>query len=211
MHSRIARSPASFRSVKSSAPVPVSSALRLDVLVQSALDPSVDEIDYVQCAVISGCRIRLDLPVIVRKRARFAIDIVDDHPLRSVDDEGLSLLAVQDLGLELIELRRTDIHRDPVTDNARLVWRHTDQEVRFDEEIAALEALSERNFTIDQLTQLTGVSVETIFALACADLVVVDLMASRFCADATVCVSPRHRQRKPALFLAFARNMEASR
>jgi len=210
MHSRIARSPASFRSVKSSAPVPVSSALRLDVLVQSALDPSVDEIDYVQCAVISGCRVHLDLPIIVRKRARFAVDIVDDHPLRSVDDEGLSLLAVQDLGLEILELRRSDIHRDPVADNARLVWRHADQEVRFDDEIAALEALSGRDFTIDQLTELTGVSVEAIFALACADLVAVDLTAHRICADTMVSTSPRHRQRKPGLYLAFARNMGAS-
>ena len=207
MSSRIPRSPAShFRSVKSAAPVPVSSALRLDVLVQSALDPSVDQIDYVHNAVISGCRVCLDLPIIVRNRTRFAVDIIEDHPLRSVDDEGLSLLAVQDLGLEILELRRADIHRDPVSENARLVWRHADQEVRFDEETAALEALSERSFAIDQLNKLTGVSIEAIFALACADLIVVDLTTHRICADATVSTSPRHLQRKPGLCLAFARN-----
>jgi hypothetical protein len=199
-----------FRSVKSAVPVPIASALRLDVLVQSALDPSVDEIGYVHSAIVSGCRVRLDLPVIVRKGSRLAIDIVEDHPLRCVDDEGLSLIALQDLGIEILELRRADIHREPVAENARLVWRHADQEVRFDDEIAALEALSERNFAIDQLTEMTGVSVEAIFALACADLVAVDLMTQRICAATMVSISPHHRLPGAALRWAWSPDAGAS-
>jgi hypothetical protein len=161
--------------------------------VQSALDPSVDEIGYVHSAIVSGCRVRLDLPVIVRSGSRLAIDIVEDHPLKSVDDEGLSLIAVQDLGLEILELRRADIHREPVTENARRVWRHADQEVSFDDESAVLEVLSERSFAIDQLTTMTGVSVEAVFALACADLVAVDLATQPICPGTLVSVSPNHR------------------
>jgi hypothetical protein len=205
MHFRVPSSAAShFRSVKSAAPVPISSALRLDFLVQSALDPSVDEIDYVHSSAISGCRVRLDLPIIVRNRARFAVDIVDDHPLRSVDDEGLSLLAVQELGLEVLELRRVDILRDPVAENARRVWRHADQEVSVDDEIAALEALSGKHFAIDQLAEMTGVSVEAVFALACAGLVAVDLKSQPICPGTMVSVDPNHQSRAAALRRAWA-------
>lgn len=182
-----------FRSVKCSVLVPVASALRHDVLVQAALDPTVNEIGYVNGAIVSGCRVRLDLPVIVRSGSRLAIDIVEDHPLRSVDDEGLSLIALHELGLEILELRRADIHRDPVAENARRVWRHADQEVCFDYEIAALEALSERNFAIDQLTKMTGVSVEAVFALACADLVAIDLVTQPICPGTMISVSPNHQ------------------
>jgi hypothetical protein len=197
-----------FRSVKSAVPVPIASALRLDVLVQSALDPSVDEIGYVHSAIVSGCRVRLDLPVIVRKGSRLAIDIVEDHPLRCVDDEGLSLIALQDLGLEVLELRRADIHREPVAGNARRVWRHADQEVCFDDESAALEALSRKSFAIDQLTEMTGVSVEVVFALACADLVVVDLLTQPICASTMVTISP-NRSRGARLRWKWSPNSEA--
>jgi hypothetical protein len=188
-----------FRSEKSSVPVPVASALRLDILVQSALDPSVDEIGYVHSATVFGSRVRLDLPVIVRGGSRLALDIIEDHPLQSIDDAGLSLIAVQDLGLEILELRRADIHREPVTENARRVWRHADQEVSFDDESAALEALSGRSFPIDQLVEMTGVSVEVVFALACADLVAIDLVSEPICAGTIVSVSPNHRSRGTGL------------
>jgi hypothetical protein len=188
-----------FRSVKSSVSVPISSALRLDFLVQSALDPTVDEIGYVNNAIVSGCRVRLDLPVIVRSGSRLAIDIVEDHPLQSIDDEGLSLIAIQDLGLEILELHRADIHREPVTENARRVWRHADQEVCFDDESSALEALSGKSFAIDQLTGTTGVSVEVVFALACADLVAIDLVTQPICPGTMVTVSPNHRSRGAGL------------
>ncbi|WP_426434090.1 hypothetical protein [Bradyrhizobium genosp. P] len=204
MHSRVARSPASFQSVKSSALVPVVSALRLDFLLQSALDPSVDEIDYVQSTVISGCRVRLDLPIVVRKRVRFAVDIVDDHPLRTVDDEGLSLLAVQDLGLEVLELCRDDIDRDPIADNARRVWRHVDYEVCFDDETAALHALSEQSLALDRLTAMTGVSAEAVFALACADLVILDIESHPLFSGTMVSVNPRHMSRSARLRAAAA-------
>jgi hypothetical protein len=200
-----------FRSVKSAVPVPISSALRLDVLVQSALDPSVDEIGYVHSAVVSGCRVRLDLPVIVRNGSRLAIDIAEDHPLQTIDDEGLSLIALQDLGLEVLELRRANIHREPVAENARLVWRHADQEVRFDDEIAALETLSEKSCALDRLTSTTGVPVEVVFALACADLVAVDLISQPICPGTIVSASPRHRPRGARLHhLASSRYPGAS-
>jgi hypothetical protein len=198
-----------FRSVKSAVPVPISSALRLDVLVQSALDPSVDEIGYVHSAVVSGCRVRLNLPVIVRNGSRFAIDIVEDHPLQSIDDEGLSLIALQYLGLEVLELRRADIHREPVVENARRVWRHADQEVCLDDESAALEALSGKSFAIDELTGTTGVSSEVVFALACADLVAIDLVTQPICPSTMVTVSPNHRPRGAGLRWKWSPDSEA--
>ena len=210
MRSDVERSSRShFRSVKSAAPVPIFSTLRLDALVQSALDPSVDEIDYVQSAVVSGCRVRLDLPIIVRNGSRLAIDIAEDHPLQSVDDEGLSLIALQDLGLEVLELRRADIHREPVAGNARRVWRHADQEVCFDDESAALEALSGKSVAIDQLTGMTGVSLEVVFALACADLVVIDLVTQPICPGTIVSVSPNHRSRGARLRWKWSPDSEA--
>jgi hypothetical protein len=198
-----------FRSVKSAVHVPISSTLRLDVLVQSALDPSVDEIGYVHSAIVSGCRVRLDFPVVVRGGSRLAIDIVDDHPLQSIDDEGLSLIALQDLGLEVLELRRADIHREPVTGNARRVWRHADQEVCFDDESAALEALRGRSLAIEQLTGMTGVSVEVVCALACADLVAIDLVTQPICAGTLVTVSPNHRSRGAGLRWKWSPDSEA--
>jgi hypothetical protein len=198
-----------FRSVKSAVPVPISSALRLDVLVQSALDPSVDEIGYVHSAVVSGCRVRLDLPVIVRNGSRLAIDIAEDHPLRSVDDEGLSLIALQDLGLEVLELHRADIHREPIAGNARRVWRQADQEVCFDDESAALEALCGKGLAIEQLTGTTGVPVEVVFALACADLVVIDLATQPICAGTMVTISPHHRSRGAELRWKWSPDSEA--
>ena len=210
MRSDVERSSRShFRSVKSAVPVPISSALRLDVLVQSALDPSVDEIGYVHSAVVSGCRVRLDLPIIVRNGSRLAIDIAEDHPLQSVDDEGLSLIALQDLGLEVLELRRAEIHRESVAGNARRVWRHADQEVCFDDESAALEALSGKSVAIDQLTGVTGVSVEVVFALACADLVAIDLVTQPICAGTMVTVSPNHRSRGAWLRWKWSPDSEA--
>ena len=57
-------------------------------------------------------------------QGRVAFDIVDERLARDIDDEGLTLLALQRHEIRLAEVDSETINEDPRVGNSSLIWRH---------------------------------------------------------------------------------------
>jgi hypothetical protein len=113
-----------FVSAKTSTAIPARCALVRDALVQASLDPAVRSIEFVPSARVGATPVDLGAIIIVRDDGRFYLDVVAARPLRDVEDEGLVLIALQNLGLTAITLTAADIQREPRFANSRLVWSY---------------------------------------------------------------------------------------
>jgi hypothetical protein len=88
-----------FVSVKTTTAIPVRHPAVRDALIQSSLGPRVRSITYVAAAVIE----EVDLGAIVVKRddGRFLLDVVKARRIGNLEDEGLALIALAELGPKL--------------------------------------------------------------------------------------------------------------
>lgn len=113
-----------FVSAKTSTAIPARRELVRDTLVQTSLDPAVRSIEFIPTARVGATPVELNAIVIHRDDGRFYLDVVAARPLRDFEDEGLVLIALQELGLAPITLTAADIKREPRFANSRLVWSY---------------------------------------------------------------------------------------
>lgn len=161
-----------FLTAKSQAAIPVADPITHDALRQAALDPSVTAIEYVGNVFVGGANYFLDAIVVVRDGARYVLDIYDGKPVRSMDEEGLRLLAIDKTGCVPLPLPRGRILREPQCSNARLIWEHHRHPVKMSVRARVLEALE--NGGAMSIREL-GVRREDVFALACDAAIDIDL------------------------------------
>ena len=167
-----------FLTPKSPIAIPIRDALCHDALRQFALDPVVTDIDYVESVVVSGSPVALHAIVVARGRRRDLVEIVDADPYpRSIDDEGLRLLAAKKLCATPLRLTRRDIQREPVASNARMVWDEHVRPVGMDRRLAIADVLDRCGpVTIRELSRELGRSAKLdVFALACATTLRIDI------------------------------------
>lgn len=168
-----------FIAAKTVVAVPVVHDLVRCALIQASLDPSVRAIEFIPTAAAYGKIIELDAIVFRGDAGRQVLDIPEARPLRNIDDEGLALLASDQLGLSTLTLTAADLRRQPRASNSSMVWtcRHTP--VRASDRVRALQALSE-----DGPMPLSRLSAElrwgadpvaAVLGMACLDLVELDL------------------------------------
>ena len=177
---QVAKRERRFIGAKSCNPIPIRHDLVHEALVQTSLDPATRAIEHIPTASFSGTTFEIDAIVLTRDDGRFALDVADARPLRDIDDEGLVLLALRDLGLRLLSLTASQIRSEPRFTNSRLVWACRNARVGVGLRVRILQTLQDEGAM--RLGHLLAAIVSpvdpapAVMALACADLLEIDLM-----------------------------------
>lgn len=170
-----------FVSVKCRRAIPSRSPLLRDFLIQSTLDPSITSIDYIPTHIIDGKPVNLNAVVIERDGLRHAVDLVDERPLRTIDDEGMSMIARKSLGLRVMPLRAAQIRAEPRLTNSREIWSHRSTNLIIEDRAAIVDAIEGSGpITIAELRALVKTTrpvATCVFAMACEGELVIDATA----------------------------------
>jgi hypothetical protein len=168
-----------FESPKTVAPIPVRHSAVQDALIQSSLDPRVRSIGYVASAVVAGEQVDLDAIVVQRDDGRFFLNVVPAaRRVRDLEEVGLALIALRNLGLRRLTIDAKELLREPRCTNARFVWLYNGYSVPRKLRERILRALSGRKQM--QLGELER-SVRSrdpshaVMSLVCADVLELDL------------------------------------
>jgi hypothetical protein len=161
--------------------IPVRSAIALRALVQASLDPAVVEIDFIESAKVRGIEVPVRSIVLVRADGPWLLDLVDARPPLDIDQAGLHLLAIESLGIPTLTQTHADLDKRPRASNCDLVWACRRRKVAPDDRILILRRLEESAaFPLIEVASVvrTGDGVATVFALACENLVELDLVSA---------------------------------
>jgi hypothetical protein len=123
------RSPNLFVSAKAATAIPTRHPALQDALIQASLDPAVRSIDYIATAAVGSEQVNLGAIVVQRDDGRFLLDVVPARHIRDLEDEGLSLIALGELGLKTLVITAKELRREPRCTNARFVWLYNQQRV----------------------------------------------------------------------------------
>ncbi|WP_407151010.1 hypothetical protein [Bradyrhizobium sp. ORS 86] len=171
--------PNGFASAKCRRLIPSPGGLVNDALIQASLDPDVGAIDYVATAVVCSQTVVMDTIVVERSDGRYQLDVVATRPLRTIEQEGLFLIGIEDLGLRSLVLTSAHIMQRPRFASARAVWRCRNHAVPFDFRCRVLGHLEDVGPTkLGRLLKAVGADPDggaAIFAMACADRLCIDL------------------------------------
>jgi hypothetical protein len=179
-NSPIASAPEQFTSAKTTASVPIRHPAIRDALVQLSLDAAVRSIDYIASATVGLEQADLDAIVVQGESGRVLLDIIPARPIRDLEDEGLALIALGELNLPTWVLTSEDIRREPRSSNSRLVWLYNRHHVPLDLRMRILKLLSEHHSMklgqlLQEIQETGSHGSRAIMALACADLIELDL------------------------------------
>jgi hypothetical protein len=170
-----------FISAKTATSIPARNALVRDALVQATLDPQVRTLEFIPSATVGTAPVALKAIVATRDDGRFYLDIVEERPLRDVEDEGLALIALSDLGLSPLTLDAVDIRREPRFANARAVWAYRMHPVGLEMRLQILTALQEFGplplGSLLQRVQSVRDPAPAVMALCCSNLIEIDLVS----------------------------------
>lgn len=159
--------------------VRTASAILVDVVVQASLDPNVTGIEHLAKSQFRGKIVPLDFVVIDRGGHRRAIELAEERPLRSVDAEGLVLLALRDLDIEIEQITAGDVAQEPKHTNCRLVWACQAHRVPAGLRMQIQQLLSDDGpLRLGELLgriHSDGDPMPAVLSLACADLLELDL------------------------------------
>jgi hypothetical protein len=168
-----------FISAKTETAIPARCALLRDALIQASLDPQVRSLRHVASAVVAAQAVSLDAVVVVRDDGRYVLDVVEARRVRDVEDEGLALIALGELGLTPLVLTAEEIRREPRFGNSRLVWANRQHPVGITMRMRILTVLADDGpMPLGRLLEeIRGDRDPTpaVMALACSDLVTLDL------------------------------------
>lgn len=162
-------------------PIPVDSATAMQALIQASLDSAVEQIDFIASATVSGIEVPVRAIVLVRADGRWLLDLVDAEPAQDIDQAGLRLLAIERLGIPTLTATHADLAGEPRASNCALVWSCRGRQVDPDDRIRILHHLEQHPgsslIEIAAIARL-GDGVASVFALACEDLVELDLVST---------------------------------
>lgn len=161
--------------------IPADTAMALQALVQASLDPGVVEINFIEFAKVRGIEVPLRSIVLVRADSQWLLDLVGAEPVQDIDQAGLRLLAIECLGIPTLTATHADLNSAPKASNCASVWACRRLQVAPDDRIRILHHLEESPTAplIDvAATVRSGEGVAAVFALACADLVELDLVSA---------------------------------
>lgn len=132
-----------FVSAKTIREVPVAHELVRHALIQATLDPAVRAIEFLPTVTAFGHVIALDAIVLRGDAGDQILDVAETRPIRTLDDEGLALLAVDQLGLQKKTLSAVEIGSQPTAANSSLVWNCRYSRVQATDRVRVLQVLSE--------------------------------------------------------------------
>jgi len=125
----------------------------------------------------------IDLRAVVVQRVdgRFFLDVVEARPIRDLEHEGLSLIALGKLGLRPWVISGESLRREPRYSNALFVWLYNGHRVPPEQRKRILRVLTDKEpIELGQLEQTVRSGRDpfpSIMALVCADIVKLDLVS----------------------------------
>ncbi|MGO3928364.1 hypothetical protein NP284_08635 [Rhodopseudomonas pseudopalustris] len=161
-------------SPKTPSSIPARSPLFRDAAIQFLLDPRVRRVEFAPTLRFRGIEVSPDL-LLVGDEGTFAVDILDDRPMRNLEEVGLLLLALDQSGIQLREMSSVDIEREPLLSNCRAVWKCLDHPFTEADRLAAISMLDQGVENFGDLRRASGLGRGTLQAMLCADLIGVDL------------------------------------
>jgi hypothetical protein len=197
-------SPHLFVSFKTATAIPFATTLRRDILLQCSLDARFSRIEYIPLCLVYGQAVRLDAVVLTLAQdgARYAVDVPDAQPLRDVDDEGLALLALGNMGIGNMRFDAGDVRREPKLTNSRTVWGCHGLAVAAHDRAAILEFVASGSVSIGEVGERLDLRIPALFAvgsMACDGAVSLDLSAGQFGIDSVVSSPAPWERPSPAL------------
>jgi hypothetical protein len=170
-----------FLSAKTATAIPARHPALRDALIQASLDLEVRSIAYVASTSVASEQVELDAVVVQRDEGRFLLDVVPARRIRDVEKKGLAQIALTELGLKRIILTAEEIRREPRYTNARFIWSYREIPVPVGLRMRILQTLlDEGPMPLGEL--LKSIRSErdpapAVMALACADLLYLDLVS----------------------------------
>ncbi|WP_426434095.1 hypothetical protein [Bradyrhizobium genosp. P] len=157
-----------FTSAKTSRPIRVDDIASRDALIRASLDPTIRAIESSPDPASAGTP---KATIVVRDDGRFeyGVDQDEGEPYRR--------------HLPALILTRRELYREPLFSNDRLIWSYKERRVSNGLRFQMLHALAvEGPMTLGDLISAVRIprrSMAAAFAMACADLVELDDLASR--------------------------------
>ncbi len=170
-----------FVGPKCASAIPAAHPLVRDAVIQASFDPTVSRIEFLPSVRVGRHTVVLNAVVVTKDTRRCLLDVVDARPLRTIDDEGLLLLAIEQAGIETIQISESAIRREPRCSNAREIWRSRFRSLSSRDRLNILDALDEHGpLSIAQLVSELGDSDcwEKVLSLACEGEVQIDIDAA---------------------------------
>jgi hypothetical protein len=167
-----------FVSVKAATPIPAPHPAVREALIQASLDPRVRSISYVAAAVVASEQVDLGAIVVQRDDGRFLLDVVEARRIRNLEDEGLALIAIAELGLKPWVISAQQLRREPHYTNAQFVWLYNGHRVPRELRKRILGALRDREpMPLGELERSVSDRDPSndVMALVCADRLELDL------------------------------------
>jgi hypothetical protein len=193
-------SPNLFVSSKTAAAIPIRHPALQDALIQLSLDPTVRSLSYLATSVVASEEIDLGAVVVQRDDGRFLLDVVPARRVRDVDDEGLSLIALGQLGLESWIISSRELLREPRCSNARYVWLYNRHRVSLAMRRRILRALLDKEMPLGELERVVKSDRDPsadVMALVCAGELELDLTTQPI--QLTSTVKSRMKETDPPL------------
>jgi hypothetical protein len=170
-----------FVSAKVTTAIPVTHPAIREALILLSLDPKVVSIDYVASAVVASDHIDLGAIIVQRDNGRFLLDVAPGRPIRTIEDEGLVQIAIEQIGIKPWIISAKWLQREPRYSNALFVWSYHGHSVPTEQRKRILGALASRHpIELGQLERKVRSGrdpVHSIMSLACADLIELDLIS----------------------------------
>jgi hypothetical protein len=169
-----------FVSAKTATAIPVRGHFQLSALIQASLDGRVRSIAYIASTLFEEKRVTLNAIVLQRDDSLLVLDIVPERPFRTPEEQRSAEMALAELGVTPMVLTAEDIIRQPRYGNAQQVWAHRKTPVPVGLRMRALQTLlDEGPMRLGELLKSVRSEVDpmpAIMALACADVVCLDLV-----------------------------------
>ncbi|MFK4381031.1 hypothetical protein [Bradyrhizobium sp. USDA 223] len=161
-------------------PVPARHPALREALAIASLDPAVRAISHVATAPAGTAQVvEVDAVVLTRLDGRFYLDVVPARRIRSLDEEGLALIALRELGVKQLIVTAEDLRAEPRRSNVSLVWSYKDRPVSLPLRLRILKALADEGpMELGRLLEMISSDADpspAVMSLACANLLELDL------------------------------------
>lgn len=147
--------------------------------VQTSLDPQVRSLEFIPTAPVDAAQVDLQAIVVVRDDGRFHLDVVEARRVGELEIEGLALIALDRLGVTPLTLTAADIRREPRFANSKSVWAYRMHPLGIEMRMRVLSTLQDDGplqlGCLPQLVRSVQDPAPAVMALACSDLIEIDL------------------------------------
>lgn len=179
-----------FSSAKTAAPISARHPALREALAIASLDPAVSAISHVATANAGTTQVDVDAVVLTRLDGRYYFDVVPARRVRDLDEEGLALIALRELGLQQLVVTAEDLRSEPRRSNVRLVWSYKDQPVPVPLRLRILKVLDDEGpMELGRLLEMVSSDLDpspAVMSLACSNLLELDLTSEALCPSTMV-------------------------